>query len=87
MAIESACSAADAEDAGLSIPWTARRSNLSALKEINPEYSSEGLMLKLRYSRHLMQRVNSLEKSLTQGKIEGQKEKRATEDETAGWHH
>ena len=55
------------------VPWTARRSNLSILKEINPEYSLEGLMLKLKlqYLGHLMWRADSLEKSLMLGKIEG----------------
>ena len=59
----------------LRVPWTARRSNQSILKEINPEYSSEGLMLKLKlqYIGHLMRRVDSLEKTLMLGKIEGQK--------------
>ena len=52
----------------LRIPWTARRSNLSSLKEISPEYSLEGLMLKLQYFSHLMQRVYSLEKTLMLGK-------------------
>ena len=52
------------------VPWAARRSNQSILKEINPEYSLEGLMLKLKYSGHLMQRANSLEKTLMLGKIE-----------------
>ena len=53
-------------------PWTARRSNQSVLKEINPEYSLEGLMLKLKlqYFGHLMQRTDSLEKTLMLGKIE-----------------
>ena len=53
------------------VPWTARRSNQSILKEINPEYSLEGLMLrlKLQYFGHLMQRANSLEKTLVLGKI------------------
>ena len=57
----------------LRVPWTARRSNQSILKEISPEYSLEGLMLKLRlqYFDHLMQRANSLEKTLMLGKIEG----------------
>ena len=55
----------------LRVPWTLRRSNQSAIKEINPEYSSEGLILKLQYFGHLIQRANSLEKSLTLGKIEG----------------
>ena len=52
------------------IPWTARRSNLSTLKEINPEYSLEGLMLKLQDFGQLMGRVNSFEKTLMLGKIE-----------------
>ena len=54
------------------VPWTAKRSNQSILKDINPEYSLEGLMLKLKlqYFGHLMQRVNSLEKILMLGKIE-----------------
>ena len=56
----------------LRIPWTARRSNLSILKEINPEYSLQGLMLKLKlqYFGHLMLRTDSLEKTLMMGKIE-----------------
>ena len=53
------------------VPWTERRSNQSILKEINPEYSLEGLMLKLQYFGHLMQRTDSLEKTLMLGKIEG----------------
>ena len=55
------------------VPWTARRSNQSILKEISPEYSFEGLMLKLKlqYFGHLMQRADSLEKTLMLGKIEG----------------
>jgi len=55
----------------LRIPWTARRSNQSILKEINPEYSFQVLMLKLQYFGHLMQRTYSLEKILVLGKIEG----------------
>ena len=57
------------------VPWTARKSNLSVLKEINPEYSLEGLMLKLKlqYFRHLMQVTDSLEKILMLGKIEGER--------------
>ena len=57
----------------LRVPWTARRSNQSILKEISPEYSLEGLMLKLKlqYFGHLMQRTHSLEKTLMLGKIEG----------------
>ena len=62
----------------LRVPWTARRSNHSILKEINPEYSLEGLILKLKlqYFGHLMQRVNPLEKTLMLGKIEGRQERR-----------
>ena len=57
------------------VPWTARRSNQSILKEISPEYSLEGLMLKLKlqYLGHLMQRADSLDKTLMLGKIEGGK--------------
>ena len=57
------------------VPWTARRSNQSILKEINPEYSLKGLMLKLKhqYFGHLMQRADSLEKTLTLGKTEGRR--------------
>ena len=54
----------------LRVPWTAKRSNQSILKEINPEYSLEGLMLKLQYFGHLVQRANSLKKTLMLGKIE-----------------
>ena len=59
------------------VPWTARRSNQSILKEINLEYSLEGLMLKLKlqYFGHLMQRANSLEKTLMLGKIEDERKK------------
>ena len=59
----------------LRVPWTARKSNQSILKEINPEYSLEGLMLKLKlqYFGHLMQRADSLEKTLMLGKIEGRR--------------
>ena len=57
----------------LRVPWTARRSNQSILKEISPEYSLEGLMLKLQYYGHLMQRTDSLEKTLMLGKIEGRR--------------
>ena len=52
------------------VPWTVRRSNQSLLMEINPEYSLEGLMLMLQYFGHLMQRADSLEKTLMLGKIE-----------------
>ena len=55
------------------VPWTARKSNQSILKEINPEYSLEGLMLKLQYFRHLMQRAKSLEKTLMLGKTESRR--------------
>ena len=54
-------------------PWTARISSQSILKEINPEYSSEGLMLKLQYFGHLVQSVNSLKNTLMLGKIEGRR--------------
>ena len=63
-----------------------RRSNQSILKEINPEYLLEGLMLKLQLFGHLMQRTDSLEKTLMLGK-KGQEEKGTTEDEMVGWHH
>ena len=55
------------------VPWTARRSNRSILKEISPEYSLEGLMLKFQYFGHLMRRADSLEKTLMLGKIEGRR--------------
>ena len=73
----------------LRVPWTARRSNQSILKEINPEYSLEGLMLKLKlqYFGYLMQRTDSFEKTLMLGKIWGREEKGTTEDEMIGWHH
>ena len=69
------------------VPWIARRSNQSILKEISPEYSLQGLMLKLKlqYFCHLMRRTNSLEKTLMLGKM--QEEKGMTEDEMVGWHH
>ena len=56
-----------------SVPWTSRRSNQSILKKINPEYSLEGLVLKLQYFDHLMWRVDSLEKTLMLGKIDGRR--------------
>ena len=73
----------------LESPWTARRSNQSILKVINPEYSLEGLMLKLKlqYFGHLLQRADSFEKTLMLGKIEGRRRKGKTEDEMVGWHH
>ena len=71
------------------VPWTARRSNQTILKEIRTGCSLEGMMLKLKlqYFGHLMRRVNSLEKALMLGGIGGQEEKGTTEDEMAGWHH
>ena len=69
----------------LRVPWTARRSNQSIRKEINPGISLEGMMLK--YFGHLMRRVDSLEKTLMLGGIGGQEKKGTTEDEMAGWHH
>ena len=71
------------------VPWTARRSNQSILKEISPGCSLEGLMLKLKlqYFGHLMRRVDSLEKTLRLGGSGGQEKKGMTEDEMAGWHH
>ena len=57
----------------LTVPWIARSSNQSILKEINPEYSLEGLLLKLQYFGHLMQRTDLLEKTLMAGKIEGRR--------------
>ena len=69
------------------VPWTAKRSNQSILKKINPEYSLEGLMLKLKlqYFGYLMGRSDSLEKILMLGKIEGRR--RGREDEMVGWHY
>ena len=66
----------------MGVPWTARRSNQSILKEISPEYSLEGLMLKLKlqYSGHLMQRADSLEKTLMLGKTGGMRRREAAED-------
>ena len=71
------------------VPWTARRSNQSTLKEISPEYSLEGLMpkLKFQYFGHLMQRTDLLEKTLILGKDRRWEEKGMTEDEMVGWHH
>ena len=72
----------------LRVPWTARRSNQSILKEISPEYSLEGLMLKLKlqYFAHLIWRTDSFEKTLMLGKIEGSS-RRGRQDEMFGWHH
>ena len=73
------------------VPWTARRSNQSILKDISPECSLEGLMLKLklRYFGHLMRRTDSFEKLLMLGKIEDREEMGMTEDKMVmvGWHH
>ena len=70
------------------VPWTARRSKQSILKEISPGYSLEEMMLKLKlqYFVHLMRRVDSLEKT-DAGRDWGQEEKGMIEDEMAGWHH
>ena len=72
----------------LRVPWTARRSNQSILKEISPGCSLEGLMLKLKlqYFGHLMQRADSFEKTLMLGKIEGRRRGRQ-QDEMVGWRH
>ena len=72
----------------LRVPWTARRSNQSILKEVSPGCSLEGMMLKLKlpYFGHLMRRVDSLEKT-DAGRDWGQEEKGTTEDKMAGWHH
>ena len=72
----------------LRVPWTARRSSKSILKEISPGISLEGMMLKLKlqYFGHLMRSVDSLEKT-DAGRDWGQEEKGTTEDEMAGWHH
>ena len=72
----------------LRVPWTASKSNESILKEVNPEYSLEGLILKLKfqYFGHLMKRANSLEKTLMLGKTEGKK-RRGWQDRVIGWHH
>ena len=69
------------------VPWTAKRSNQSILKEISPEYSLEGLMLKLKLQLfgQLMQRTDSFEKTLMLGKIEARR-RRGRQDEMIGWH-
>ena len=77
------------------VPWTARRSNQAILKAISPGISLEGMMLKLKlqYFGYLMQRSDSLEKTLIMGEVRGRKRRGAfrhlvsTEDEMAGWHH
>ena len=70
------------------VPWTARRSNQSIVKEISPEYSLQGLMLKLKlqYFGHLMQRADLFEKTLMLRKIEGRR-RRGRQNELVGWHH
>ena len=71
----------------LRVPWTARRSNQSIVKEVRPGCSLEGLMLKLKlqYFGHLMRRANSFEKTMVLGNIRRQEEKGTTEDELVGW--
>ena len=73
----------------LRVPWTARISNQSILKEISPEYSLEGLVLKLKlqYFGHLVQRTNSLEKTLMLRKIEGRRRRGRQKIEMVGWNH
>ena len=73
----------------LRVLWTARRSKQSILKEINPEYSLPGLMLKLKlqYFGHLMRRADSLEKTLMLGRIEGKRRRGRQRDKIVGWHH
>ena len=73
----------------LTVPWTARRSNQSILKEISPEYSLEGLMLKLKlqYFAQLMQKTDSFEKTLMLGKIEGGRRRGQQGISMVGWHH
>ena len=73
----------------LRVPWTARRSNQSLLKEISPVISLEGMMLKLKlqYFGHVMRRVDSLEKDSDAGRDWGKEEKGTTKNEMAGWHH
>ena len=69
----------------LKVPWTARRSNQSILKEISPEYLLEGLMLKIHYSGYLIIRDDSLEKTVMVERLRPGEQ--VTEDEMAGWHH
>ena len=71
----------------LRVPWTTGKSNQSILKEINPEYLSEGLMLTLQYFGHLMQKANSLEKALMLAGKDWRQEKGVIEDEISGWPH
>ena len=73
----------------LRVSWTAKRSSQSILKEINPEYSLEGLMLKLKlqYFGHMIWRADSLEKTLILEKTEGRRRRGVTEDQMGRWHH
>ena len=71
----------------LRVRWTARKSNQSILKEINPEYSLEGLMLKLQFLGHLLKKSWLIRKDPDAGEDWRQEEKRMTEDKMAGWHH
>ena len=71
----------------LRVPWTAKRLNQSTLKEVSPLYSLEGLTLKLQYFGHLIQRADSLGKTLMLRKFEGRRRRGMTEDEMVGWHH
>ena len=71
----------------LRVPWIARRSNQSILKEISPEYSLEGLMLKSQYFGHMMWRTDALEKNLMLGKIEGERRRGRQRMRMVGWHH
>ena len=71
----------------LRVPWTARKSNQSILKEISPRCSLERLMLKLQHFGYLTRITDSFEKTLMLGKISGQEEKGTTDDEMVGWHH
>ena len=73
-------------DLPLLSPWDSKKSIQSILKEVNPEYSLEGLKLKLQYFGHLMRRTNSLEKTLMLGKVEGRRRRGETENEIDGWH-
>ena len=70
------------------VPWTTKRSNQLILKEISPKYSLEGLTLKLQYFGHVIQRTDSLEKTLMLGIIEGRRRRgRQRMSEMVGWHH
>ena len=71
----------------MSVPWSARRSSQSVLKEVNPEYSLEGPMLKLQYFGHLTRRTDLMERTLMLGKTEGRRKAVREDDEIVGWHH